>query len=59
MAVACELFASFKRFIRTELQIIIRTVASRGAIQNMTWRTMASSVCAVDDMGFILDWSMR
>jgi len=46
MAESCGLLALFNRFISTELQIIILTEDSRGAMQNMTCWEMASSVCS-------------
>jgi len=44
MAESCGLLALFNRFISTELQMIILTEDSRGAIQNITCWEMASSV---------------
>jgi len=46
MAESCGLLALFNRFISTELQMIILTEDSRGAIQNITCWEMASSVCS-------------
>jgi len=44
MPVSCGHVALLSMSISTELQMSMRTVASRGAMQDMTCRTMASSV---------------